>query len=860
MDYAALTSLKRTIERLLNSSYISITSPSLKTLNSTYREVNSLQENLKKLDRNSSSSRDTIISALDGKFRRDVLETHVSTQFLKDKNHPFSFSLDLQDLKIDIAIFRQAARTTKKAYADELGNAGSEKEDDISSGTLVDWNHKSEMIGFSNEVRLTIDRLREWWKPEIQAVSLVGMAGIGKTTLAMDIVCNQFISEYFDFRAWVSVGPKKGIKDILLGFIDEMNDNDEMVMETEEELFDYLKSIRFLIVLDDVWDKQIWHEFKKLFPDGKTASRVLLTTRLEEVAHDASDPSRQITNVPFMNKEESWHLLRLKVFGDEKLCPRQLEKPGKKIAENCEGLPLLIITIADVLSKSGDKTVEYWNEVAERKNSVFKDANYQLSSVLFPSYNYLPQHLKACFLYVGVFPLNHDIPVSTLVKLWGSERFLEPNWWNSLEDLSMDFVEDLVSRNLVMTSQKSSTGRIKTCGLHSVFWHLCVEVAAKNKFFGVLNSRADGLSEEGMNSQLRLCIHNNVLFGIKDVYNSMGTHCASTARSLVCYGPPHQYQVPICYDLRLLRVLDALTIRFYEFPGKVLKLVQLRYLALTCNGNLSPSISKLWNLEFLIVHRYLNIKSSSAQSCLPLEIWDMKELKHLEITGCNLPIPCDDRHLQNLVKFLDVSPQSCTIEILGRFPNLKKLGVRIEVEPDSVESHLCFFDQISHLHFLESLKCVVVNPNCMSRIIDTPCSTTIFPPGLKKLSLNGFGYSWDYMRGISSLPNLEVLKLRCYAFQGAEWEIREGEFVKLKFLLLEDSDLTKWRVGRGCFMRLQRLVIRHCYKLVEIPLEFNGSRSFDTIEVVDCSPSTIACAKEIMKEYDHVKGYVHCSW
>ncbi|GFQ06974.1 putative late blight resistance protein homolog r1b-17 [Phtheirospermum japonicum] len=827
MDYVALISLKQTIERLLNSSYISITSPSIKILDSAYKEVNSLQENLKKLDRNS-SSRETI-SALDGKLSQavsnfeDVLETHVSNQFLKDENHPTSFSVDLQGLKTDIDFFRRAARTMKKAYVDGLRSSESEEDNDIYVRS------DQGMIGLSDEFRVTIDRLRHWWEPEIQAVSLVGMAGIGKTTLSMEIFCDDFISEYFEFRAWVRVGPKRGIKDIFLGVIAEMKDNDEMRS---------LKGKRYLIVLDDVWDKKVWHEFKKLFPDGNTASRVLLTTRLEEVAHDASDPIRRITNVPFMDKEESWHLLRAKVFGD-KPCPRSLEKAGKKIAENCEGLPLLIVTVADVLSKSKNKTPEYWKEVAERKNSVFKDANDQVSNVLFPSYNYLPQHLKACFLYIGVFPQNQEILVSTLVKLWGSERFLEPNWWNTLEDLSMSCVEDLVSRNLVIARQKSSTGRIKTCGLHSVFWHMCVGVAAKNKFFGVLNSRADGLSEEGMNSQLRLCVHNNVLFGIKDVYKSMEINCASTTRSLVCYGPPHQYQVPICFDLRLLRVLDALTIRFYEFPEKVLKLVQLRYLALTCNGNLPRLISKLWKLQFLI---------------------DMKELKHLQITGCNLPVPCDDRRLQNVVKLLDVSPQSCTLDILGRFPNLKKLGVQIEVEPNSVEPPLRFFDQISHLHFLESLKCVVVNPKCMSQVTDTPCSSAIFPPGLKKLSLSGFGYSWGYMRAISSLPNLEVLKLRCYAFQGAEWETREGEFVQLKFLLLEDTDLMKWRVDKGCFMQLQHLVIRHCYKLVEIPLGFNRSRNFNTIELVDCSPAAIGCAKKMMKESYHLKGYVHCSW
>ncbi|KAI3470175.1 hypothetical protein Pfo_026838 [Paulownia fortunei] len=798
MAYAAVISLKQTMERLLNSSYISIVPPSLKILEFAYKEVQSLQEVLKRLDRSSSRSRSERVNALDRQIREavrkleDVLETHVSNQFLGDESDPLLFSLDLHELKQDTAYFTQTVKKMKKMYIKELRNPLPEEDDDGSS--RIDFGgKKSKMVGFSDEFRIIIDRLRHWWKLEVQVVSLVGMAGIGKTTLAKEVFEDSFILNYFDFRAWVTVGPKCQLREILQGIVAQVNpDTDEMLMEQDDNLAQYLKEIfkgrRYLIVLDDVWNKRIWHDFKRLFPDNNTGSRVLLTTRLEEVARDASNPIFGITNIRFMNKEESWHLLREKVFAEE-LCPPQLEKAGKKIAENCEGLPLLILTIAQLLSKL-EKTPEYWNKVAEKENSVFVDAYDKISKVLFPSYEYLPQHLKACFLYMGVFPQNYEIPCSKLIKLWGSEGFLEPNWWNSLEDLGMECVEELVSRSLVIVRQQSSNGRIKTCSLHSVFWHLCIREAGKNKFFHVLNSRADGLAE-GIKSQLRLCIHKSILFGIKDVHNSMEAHCASTARSLLCTGPPHQYPVPICFGLRLVRVLDALTTRFYEFPMEVLKLVHLRYLALTCNGNLPPSISKLWNLQFLIVRRHLSINSSGTLSYLPMEIWDMKELKHLQFMGSNLPFPCDDTHgahLQNLLTLLDVSAHSCTKEVLERFPNLKKLGIQIELASDAAEP-LCCFDHISHLHFLESLKCVIVNPNLRSQVVATPVSITIFPAGLKKLSLSGFGYPWEYMRMIASLPNLEVLKLRCYAFRGPDWETCEGEFSRLKYLLLEDTDL-----------------------------------------------------------------------
>ncbi|KAL8539007.1 hypothetical protein ACS0TY_000855 [Phlomoides rotata] len=113
----------------------------------------------------------------------------------------------------------------------------------------------------------------------------------------------------------------------------------------------------------------------------------------------------------------------------------------------------------------------------------------------------------------------------------------------------------------------------------------------------------------------------------------------STARSLLCFGPPHQYQVPICCDRHLnwLKVLDELAIRFFEFPDGIFRLILLRYLALTYDDKLSDSISKLWNLEFLNIQQNMSIRFPGNSSYLPMEIWEMKELKHLQIRGRNLP-------------------------------------------------------------------------------------------------------------------------------------------------------------------------------------------------------------------------------
>ncbi|KAI3464145.1 hypothetical protein Pfo_020808 [Paulownia fortunei] len=850
MAYAAVISLKQTIQSLVNSSHISnVLNSSSEIIELAYKEIQPLQEVLERFDSNTSSRER--VNSLDGRIREavckleDVVESHVSNQILsqseeslEDESRPLSFSLDLQEVKQDIDSVTKTLKKMKEEYFNELSNPS--LEEDVAVSSREDFGgKKSKVVGLSHEYGVITTALAVPYM-HFYTVSLIGMPGIGKSTLAREIYEHPHVSLCFQCRAWVTVGPKYQLKQILLDILAQVNPNiDKISKEGDKRLAKYLteslRGRRYLIVLDDIWSSQVWKDLKELFEYSNNGSRVLLTTRLKEVANYAGTYKQY--EMRLLNKEESWCLLRERVFAEE-LCPPELVKAGKKIAENCEGLPLTIVTVADLLSKA-EKTPEYWNKVAEKENSVFMEANDQMLKVLLPSYNYLPQHLKACFLYMGVFPENSEIPHSKLIKLWSAEGFLEPN----LEDFALECLGKLVSGSLVMVCQKNYNDKIKTCRLHSAFWHLCIRQAGKNKFSHVMNSYADSLAE-GIKSQRRLCIHKNILFGIKDVYNSMAS--ISTARSLLCTGPPHQYPVPICFGLMLLRVLDALTIRFYEFPVEVLKLVQLRYLALTCDGKLPPSISKLWSLQCLIVSRHLSIKSPRDSSYLPVEIWDMQELKHLQIMGSNLPDRCGAL-LPNLLALLDVSARSCTKGVLERIHNLKKLGIQIEMLPDAAEP-LCCFDHISHLNKLESFKCVIVNPIFRTEVVAPPPSLSIFPSGLKKLSLSGFGYPWKEMSKIASLPNLEVLKLRCYAFQGPKWETRDREFNRLKFFLIEDTDLVDWRASFGSFLNIQCLSIKHCYKLEDIPIMF---RARATIEVVDCNPLAVTVKEPVRVKMIH---------
>ncbi|KAL7114957.1 hypothetical protein ACP275_04G153800 [Erythranthe tilingii] len=600
MAYAAAISLTHTIERLSNSCRISVVSnSSLEIINLLYDEVYSVLGVVEeKPDIICNINMRRKINVFDEQIREtlyefeDVLETRVLQQFLpqsdiqeevKEIQYPLPlFSLDLQELKQNIDSFTQKLNKMKAAYIQEQGDDGF---DDVIVQSKFDFGGRSDqlkMIGLSDQFTEIKNQLIDNFSQGSALVSLVGMAGIGKTTLANKLFHDPSISSLYRKRAFVKLGPKYQLERILLDILKQLNhdiDVDEekvLITEEGENVLDGLKRLiresitnrTYFIVLDDLWDKDEFYMLTSFFPFLRNGSQVLVTTRLQKVAQKANRDC--INTIRFLDKKESWELLRHKVF-DEMPCPPELEKAGKKIAENCEGLPLTIVTVADTLSK-GEKSTEYWNEVAaDKRNAVFVDAYDEMFEVLYPSYAYLYQHLKPCFLYMGVFRQNHEISRSKLVNLLIVEGFLEPGY----EDANM-FFKELVSNSLVMVQKQSFV--TKTFSLPSPFWYLCDKESKKNKFFLALNGYADGSAQECVKSQRRLAIRNNILFSIKDVHDSIAS--ASMILKLRCYafrGPTWD----VCNgEFRKLRYLliedtnlvhwtfgDGLCLYFLEFLG-----------------------------------------------------------------------------------------------------------------------------------------------------------------------------------------------------------------------------------------------------------------------------------------------------
>ncbi|CAH1421598.1 unnamed protein product [Lactuca virosa] len=581
------------------------------------------------------------------------------------------------------------------------------------------------VVGFEDDTIKLLDKLTGFSK-KLEVIPIIGMAGLGKTTLA----------------------------------------------KTRTE------GSKYLVIFDDIWDDSHWKELKQYFPDDRNGSRILLTTRNSNLGSTTAHSHR----LRLRTARESWRILQMMVFKNGK-CPWRLYDIGKQISRKCCGLPLAVSITAGLLR--GKWTRASWKEVAESlSNYIVNDPN-QYMDTLALSYNHLPPHLRPCFLYLGAFPGDCDIPVHKLIWLWVAQGFIHQTGSGSgsktLEDVAEGYLMDLLGRSLVIVSKKGVDGQIKACHVHDLLRSLCLWKA----------------NEEGFS--------------------------------------------PVVY-----RVLDIESTSIFSFPREVLQLVNLRYLAIQAeDGNPPTSISNLVHLQILII-------SSRKNVFIPRSTWDMECLRHLYIKSGekeNLIEDVDvysDRVLENLQTISGVCPSTSCVGILSRTPNLRKLGFHGSlVSPLGVLE----FPRIFSLTCLQTLK---LSNTKMYHSSVKSCSLLMFPESLTWLTLSDIGLNWNEIQTIGLLPNLDVLKLNVNACIGEIWGTSDTGlgFRNLKLLKLQDLDLVKWEASSGDFPRLQRLVVRGCSRLEEIPACIGEILTLELIEVSWCSESTAQSARRIQKEQE----------
>lgn len=240
----------------------------------------------------------------------------------------------------------------------------------ISSQTSIQSKRNYEVadivVGLEDVTTNILDQL-VGGRERLQTISIFGMPGLGKTTLAKKLYNHPSVNYRFDKRSWSVVSQvyqsRNLLADILIGLTSEIDKDQVLSMDEEilvERIYKILKGRRYLIVMDDMWDSKAWDDLRRYFPDDGNGSRILFTSRNK----DAAPPNSIICELPSLSDDQCWELLEKKVFRNECCCPLELESTGKEIAAKCSGLPLAVVCIAGILSSTAQEQ-SAWDEVRE---------------------------------------------------------------------------------------------------------------------------------------------------------------------------------------------------------------------------------------------------------------------------------------------------------------------------------------------------------------------------------------------------------------------------------------------------------------------------------------------------------------
>ncbi|KAM3321303.1 hypothetical protein P3S67_008505 [Capsicum chacoense] len=786
MAHASVASLMRTIELLLtsNSPMQSLTCDHRGDFSALHEKISSLEVVVKNFEKNNISGELTDLEVQVKEVANTVEQTIqlgvTEVVLANDENMRVKAHERLSDRLQQVAeeidhIWKESTKIQDKGK--QASKESTVQEFPSSSKDIR--NVKNNMVRRDDQRKQLVEDLTRSYSGEPKVIPIVGMGGIGKTTLANEVYNDACIRSHFDVCAWVTVSQQQNVKEILLSLLRSIK-VDKVFTGSEAELADMLqkslKCKRYLIVLDDIWKSEAWDGMELMGPD------------------------------------ESWNLFKSAAFSSEAL-PYEFETVGKQIADECHGLPLTIVVVAGLLKSK--RAIEDWRSVAKDvKSFVTNDPDERCSRVLGLSYNHLTSHLKACLLHFGIFPEDSDIPVKNLMRKWMAEGFLKLK--NDLEGEAEKCLQELVDRCLVLVCKKSRDGtKIISCKVHDLIYDLCLTELQRENIF-IMNDIVLGVSKRGNLSMQKMQPFKRVIGGEID-------YCP---KELIHF--------------KLLKVLELRHIEIDNFPLQILSLIWLSYLSLQCRENLDipPEICRLWNLQTFIVQEVQTFivhgPSQIVKITFPEEIWGLMQLRHLKLPRFYLP-DCPSgsvdkgRHLDfsNLQTIAYLSSCCCTKEVILGIQNVKKLGI-VQDEND----YGCFRDAglFNNLHQLETLSLQYL----FNRFF--PASAEAFPATLKKLKLKRTFLSWSCLDIIAELPNLEVLKLMADACHGQEWYPNVQGFTRLKLLIIVFTNLKYWKATCDNFPVLESIGLRHCRCLKEIPIEFAEINSLQLIELTGCLP------------------------
>ncbi|KAK7322561.1 hypothetical protein VNO77_25947 [Canavalia gladiata] len=695
-------------------------------------------------------------------------------------------------------------------------------------------------------------------------ISVVGMGGLGKTTLAKKVFDNQETKGYFDCCAFIIVSQSYSIdallRNMLTNFFEETNKplppgiNTMNKMSLITIVREYLQDKRYVIFFDDVWKEDFWEEIKLATPDNNIGSRIVITTRNLAVANYCKKDSHvQVHKLHHLPPDKAWELFCKKAFqldfnGN---CPSELEDMSNEIVQKCEGLPLAIVAIGGLLSTK-DKTVFEWRKLCQ--NLSFElERNPHLTSltrILCLSYDDLPYYLKSCILYFGIYPEDYSIRCKRLIRQWIAEGFVINEGKKALEEVAEEYLLELIRRSLVQVSIVNYDGKALSCRIHDLLRETMIRKMKDLSFCRVVYED-DQTTYDVKTRRLAIATTSG------DVLRSIGQN--SSVRSVYMFeaGELSPKSLKSFFaKSKLLKVLDLEGASLSCVPNDLGNIFHLRYLNLRKANvkDIPESIGKLQNLETLDLRETL-------VHDLPSEINKLKKLRHLLVyhrdivysingeTGVRLKENIGN--LTSLQKLYHVEADHGGLDLmkeLRKLRQLRKLGLK-KVRSEFGNT-LC--DSLKEMNFLETLYITAITED---EIIDLQFISSLrklrqlhlfgrlekLPiwvsrlEDLVRLSMHYSKLKDDPLKSLKDLPNLLRLSFSMESYVGEVLHFEAG-FQKLKNLYLMNlSKVNSIAIGNGALPTIEQINMTRLIQLKEMPSGFHMLENLKTLYLTDMS-------------------------
>ncbi|CAN6559202.1 unnamed protein product [Malus baccata var. baccata] len=592
-------------------------------------------------------------------------------------------------------------------------------------------------------------------------MAIVGMGGLGKTTLAKSVYNEALIHKHFETGIWVCVSDTFDVDLILLKMLEQLKpanapsskDNREALLKFLNE---ELKDKRYILVLDDIWneDSGKWENLMECLSKLYSAagSKIVVTTRSGNVA-SISEKLLPRHDLEHLSVDECWSIIKDGAFlNSSDHITHEFQTVGMEIAKNCGGVPLVAKVLGGILHTK--KSIEEWSLF---KNSIIwhnlSKEEDRIMRVLKLSFDNLESpSLKQCFSYCSMFEKDFEIQRENLIQLWMAQGLphSSPDESKDMEDIGNEYFDILLQSSLFQDVGMGHNGIVRECKMHDLMHDLVHDMAE-------LVSKSESLTGD-----LRGIDNTNEIRHVARVSTSMldklPERSARKLRSV--FFDDGEVPSNILARFKALRVLNLSNANIEEFPVSVGRLKHLRYLDIskTRFKSFPKSIGKLYNLQTLRA-------TNCALKEFPKELQNLTNLRHIYFDkGTKFPQGISRLTCLRTLPFFSVGNEiGCQIEELAGLKQLKgKLIIHnlehVKNGEEAKKAKLHDKREVCHLSFKWTKDSSITNNNEEGDVLEG-----LRPhPGLESLCIENFMGdrfpSW-VMRRPLLLNNLKGIKL-----------------------------------------------------------------------------------------------------